>query len=144
MIEWLLEADRALGEGRLDDAGKRYEQAVATDPRNAIAMVGLARVALAGGDHDAAAGHIREALAIDPENAAARRHAADLTMRDGPAATAEPALAVDPLSSGPMSPAANPLHLVPLIGAETSEQSSTPEPVGAAPRSLLQRLLGRR
>ena len=66
MIEWLLEADRALGDGRLDDAGRRYEQAVANDPRNAIAMVGLARVALARGDDEAASGHIDRALAIDP------------------------------------------------------------------------------
>lgn len=144
MIEWLLEADRALGDGRLDDARKRYEQVVVTDPRNAIAMVGLARVAIARGDHDAAAGHIGQALAIDPENAAARRHAADLTVRHEPSATAEPTTAADPLSSAPMSHAANPLHLVPLMGPETSEPSSTPEPVVAAPRTLLRRLLGRR
>ena len=144
MIEWLLEADRALGEGRLDDARKRYEQVVFTDPRNAIAMVGLARIALARGDDDAAAGHIGRALAIDPDNAAARRHAAALTVRHGPSVATEPAGAADPLSSAPMSPSANPLHLVPLVGPESGEPSPPPEPVAAAPRGLLQRLLGRR
>ena len=37
MIEWLLEADRALAAGRLDDAERRYRQATASDVRNAAA-----------------------------------------------------------------------------------------------------------
>ncbi len=78
MIEWLLEAERALTAGDLADAERRYRKAIDTDGRNAIAVVGLARVAIARGDPQVASVHIARALAIDPENAAARRHAAEL------------------------------------------------------------------
>ena len=73
MIELLLEAERALSVGRLDQAEGLYRQAIEHDPGNSIAIVGLARVALERGDDGAALALGRRALAIDPDNAAARR-----------------------------------------------------------------------
>jgi Tfp pilus assembly protein PilF len=73
MIELMLQAEHALGRGRLDEAEKLYWQVVESDARNAIAVVGLARVAVERGDEQTAREFTRRALALDPENAAALR-----------------------------------------------------------------------
>lgn len=73
MIEILLQAESALQLGLLDRAEVLYEQVRRADPRNAIAVVGLARVALERGRRDTALDLARQALAIDEHNAAARR-----------------------------------------------------------------------
>jgi tetratricopeptide (TPR) repeat protein len=73
MIERLLEAERALSVGLLDQAQRLYQQAWEADPHNAIAVVGLARVALERGDEPGAQALARRALDIDPDNLAARR-----------------------------------------------------------------------
>lgn len=73
MIELLLEAERALAMGRADRAEQLYRQVAASDPRNSIAVVGLARVALERADDAGALTLARRALAIDGENAAAQR-----------------------------------------------------------------------
>ena len=73
MIELLLEAERALSFGLVDRAETLYQQVADADPRNSIAVVGLARIALEHADDAGALVLARRALAIDPENEAARR-----------------------------------------------------------------------
>ena len=78
MIELLLQADRVLTLGMVDQAERLYLQAAAADPQNSIAVVGLARVALERDDDEGALREARRALAIDPENVAAARLATRL------------------------------------------------------------------
>jgi uncharacterized protein HemY len=73
MIERLLAAERALEGGQHEVAERLFAQVAAADPRNAIAVVGLARVAQRIGDTAAATAHARRALEIDPEDGAARK-----------------------------------------------------------------------
>lgn len=79
MIEALLQAERLLVHGQVDQAERIYTGALDQDPLNSIAVVGLARVALERGDDQLALAHARHALEIDPQNAAALRLDARLT-----------------------------------------------------------------
>ena len=78
MIEALLQAERLLVHGQIDQAEQIYAGAIARDPNNAIAVVGLARVALERGQERLAYERSLEALRIDPQNVAAQRLAARL------------------------------------------------------------------
>ena len=73
MIEMLLQADRLLTVDMVDQAEAIYQRVAEQDPRNAIAVVGMARCALATGDDQEAYRLAARALAIDPENDMARR-----------------------------------------------------------------------
>ena len=73
MIERLLAADAALERGELDVAERLFTQVAAADPRNAIAVVGRARVAMRRDNRADAANMARRALDIDPDEAAAHR-----------------------------------------------------------------------
>jgi tetratricopeptide (TPR) repeat protein len=86
MIELLLVADQLLAAGELDRAERIYTQIADADPRNAIAVVGMARVAEARGDDDRVRELAERALAIDPEDQAARRLAAAPGVAPEPAA----------------------------------------------------------
>jgi hypothetical protein len=73
MIELLLQADRTLTMGLVDQAERLYQQAADADPLNAIAVVGLAKVAIERGDDPGAWRLAVHALEIDPENSSAIR-----------------------------------------------------------------------
>lgn len=87
MIERLLAAEKALDQGMLDTAGRLFDQVAHADPRNAIALVGLAKVALREDRIDDARELVEQALAIDPDEAAAQRLLREVY---GEAASAEP------------------------------------------------------
>lgn len=73
MIELMLQAERALSMGMVDRAEQLYWQAIETDSRNGIAIVGLAKIAIERGDDATALLFARKALEIDPDNGAAQR-----------------------------------------------------------------------
>jgi len=79
MIELLVEAERALTHGLVDQAERLYQQVAASDPKSSIAVMGLARVALERGDDRTAYLHARAALSIDADNPAAQHLVMRLT-----------------------------------------------------------------
>ena len=81
MIERLLAADAAFDRGDLDIADRLYGQVADADPRNAIAVVGLAHVAAGRQASGRARELARRALDIDPDEAAARRLLDELERR---------------------------------------------------------------
>ena len=99
MIERLLAAEGALERDELDHAQRLFGQVADADPRNAIAIVGLARVLTRRGDTDAARELAAHALEIDPDEAAARRLLDELDR--GPQREPEPAATVP---AGPVAP----------------------------------------
>ena len=128
MIELLLEAERALSFGRIERAEQLYRQVADADPKNSIAVVGLARVALERADDLGAYLLARRALLIDPENEAARRLAVrleEVLRTRGDPVPETPAIPVVP---GPV---------------ESPEPTPTPEPPPGATRPAGRSLLDR-
>ena len=108
MIELLLVAEQLFDDGAFDRAELLFTQVAQADPRNAIAVAGLARVALARGDHEKAFDEARRALAIDPEEAAAQRLIDEL-IADAMEPQVDRELAAEPQPGqhlDPISPAA--------------------------------------
>ena len=120
MNERLLAAEGALSRDELDHAQRLFGQVVEADPRNAIAVVGLARVLNRRGDTAAARELLAHALEIDPDEAAARRLIGELDAGTalpagepaGLAAAPDGVLAVAPLEDAPPAPLAQPRGLV--------------------------------
>jgi tetratricopeptide (TPR) repeat protein len=159
VIELLLQAERALSVGLLDRAETLYRQVAAADPRNSIAVVGLARVAIERGDELEALELGRRALEIDPENSAAQRLVQRLeevrAYRGEPPESESAPPAPEPMRATAPEPEPGPRPAPSLdTGSETQPAPKTspapgPPPVAArvaAPppaRSWLDRLLRR-
>lgn len=134
MIERLLAAEKALDQGMLDTAGRLYAQVAHADPRNAIAIVGLAKVALREDRIDDARELAEQALTIDPDEAAAQRLLREVYAEVRPAA-------------GPVRPSAAPEPAAPGLAAPEPAAPGPADPEVPAPdvrvereRSLLARL----
>lgn len=143
MIEQILQADRLLNVDQVGQARDMYARVVELDPGNAIAVVGLARCALADGDDAKAYELAARALDIDPENDMARRMEARLAeilaargeaVERAGAATTPAGADLRPLVTDP--PAAS---LTTADRDTTAAATSTP----GQHRSLLDRLRGR-
>jgi tetratricopeptide (TPR) repeat protein len=127
MNEPLLHAERLLLMGMLDQAEAIYRRTAEQDPRDAIAVMGLARVAVERGEMEEAHARAAQALGIDPENAAA----AAMETR-----TAE-LLGRRPGGDGLGRPAGG-------DGRRSAEPDSrTAATTGAERRGLLRRIIGR-
>ena len=133
MIEIILEAERALTTGRLDQAERLYRQAAELDPRNSIAVVGLARVALDRGDEREAYTLARRALEIDPENAAGQRLAERLEEVIRYRGEEPPAVAGAPPVTPPPTPE-------PAPASASTRPQKAPVPQRRKRRSLLDRI----
>jgi len=168
VIELLLQAERALAVGMLDQAERLYWQAIEGDPRNSIAVVGLARVALDRGDERTALLFARKALELDPENAAAQRlearmdevlrhrglpHPGEAAARPAPtpAVPGEAAAPGTPSEPAADAPAAGRLAPEGWPGPDASELPTSPsanpdrsDPPAPRRKGLVGRLLGRR
>lgn len=144
MIEPLLQAERALATGLLDRAEALYAATLEADPRNAIATVGLARVALERGDEEGALRLGRAALAIDPGDLVAQRLVSRLDE------VGEFRAGRRPPGPGPADtmPAAAPAPAEAPAPADASAADAPGDVAPPAPaprrRGLLARLLGRR
>ena len=145
MIETLIEAERALTHGLVDQAERLYRQVADSDPKSSIAVMGLARVALERGDDRTAYLHGRAALAIDPENPAAQHLVMRLaevmagrgeTPPDVPrVAGVPPAVAEVPRTAPPPAPSTP--HNQP-------ETARSPRPARTRSQGLVGRLLRRK
>jgi hypothetical protein len=140
VIELLLQAERALAMGLVDQAERLYAQAVAADPRSSIAVVGLARVALERTDDAGAYRLARQALVIDPENAAAARLVDRLEEVYAARGLPAPGTGGDAVPGSMLETEPTPVIATP--DPPRSEASSPPVP-SPARRSLIDRLLRR-
>ena len=137
----LLQADRLLTVDMVDQADAISRRVAEQDPRNAIAVVGMARCALARGEDQEAYRLASRALAIDPENDMARRMTARMAevlayrgdaVPETPAAT--PRAASPVTVAAPAAPASGDAR----PGAEAPAADQRPDT-----RSWLDRILGR-
>lgn len=73
MFERLIQADRSMSDGLLDQAERTYWQLIELDPTNAIAVACLARISLKRGDARLARTFADRAIGIDPDSIVARK-----------------------------------------------------------------------
>jgi hypothetical protein len=148
VIERLLAGERALAADQLEVAQRLFAQVAGADPRNAIALTGLAKVAVRRADLVTARLHVTHALAIDPEDAAAKALADELGVKAhelaSPAVVAEtpaaPTAAVGPTPPTPTpGPRPAPKATRPPAGASGSRTSS--KKTVPKKRGLLARLI---
>jgi len=145
MIEMMLEAERALAVGLLDHAERLYSHVAAADPRNAIAVVGLARAALERDDEPGAYLLARRALILDADNPAASHLAqriAEIMAGRGetpPEVPTEPVAEWSAEATPSVAPSTEIATATPPVGAGPSDPSVGPEQAG-----LLGRVFRRR
>jgi thioredoxin-like negative regulator of GroEL len=145
VIEQLLQADRLLTVDQVEQARQVYARVAQADPGNAIAVVGLARCALADGDDRRAHALAADALRIDPENDMARRMATRLAevlaARDELVAPPDG----DELVASPVRGAPTRLPAATAPRGRPGDLAAPAVPAKPAParRSLLERLRGR-
>ena len=131
MIEPLLQAERLLLHGLVDQAEQIYRRTLESDPRNAIAAVGLAKVALERDDFAGAYGHACHALEIDRDNPSALRLEARLSevlsARGQPVERPPWLLSASAATSNPQAPTSEEQAAggVPPIAERGSGESST-------------------
>ena len=160
MIEQILQADRYLQVDQVERARDVFQKVVDLDPGNAIAVVGLARCALADGDDQRAHELASSALEIDPENDMARRMEARLSevlaTRGEPVERPEAAATPSPQEMRPVvtddEPAREPTSDEPAPATDTTASTPAPRPTAPSPakakeppvrKSLFDRLMGR-
>ncbi len=141
----LLQADRLLTVDMVEQADSIYRRVAEQDPRNAIAVVGMARCALARGEDQEAYRLAARALRIDPENDMARRMtermAEVLTYRGEPLPDVPSATPTTAPATPTTAPATGP---TPADDVPVTVPSVRPSPPTAAPsRSWLDRIRGR-
>ena len=132
MIERLLAADEALAREDLETAAKLFGQVAEADPRNAIAAVGLGRVAAGRDDAQEARIWFLRALEIDPDEAAAKRLLAALERELRSAAVAAETIPAPPTSGSRAE--------VPVAGDERTDAVRPAESAAPTRRSLVDRL----
>jgi Tfp pilus assembly protein PilF len=153
VIEQILQADRYLQVDQVEKARGVYQKVVDMDPGNAIAVVGLARCALADGEDHEAHELASRALEIDPENDMARRMEARLSEIlatrgepvERPQAAAAPSahemrpvVTEEPPTTTPPAPVSEP---VTTVSPTPSLPPKAKEPI--VRKSLFDRLMGR-
>jgi hypothetical protein len=131
VIERLLAGERALAADQLEVAQRLFAQVAGADPRNAIALTGLAKVAVRRRDLATARLHVTHALAIDPEDAAAKALAADLGVDVTEPAT--PAVVAE--TPAEPTPAAAPAPPTPRPGPRPAANATRPTAGGSGARS---------
>ena len=135
MIERLLAADEALARDDLETAAKLFGQVAEADPRNAIAAVGLGRVAAGRDDAQEARVWFLRALEIDPDEVAAKRLLAALE-RELTSGTVASSAAVG-AGTTPPPPGS---RAAPVIGDERPAASRPAESAPPTRRSLVERV----
>lgn len=91
--------------GQLDAARRAYQSATGRWPAEPMPWLGLANIAVAGGEFDVAEVNLRTAIRLDPSGVAAHNNLAELLLRRGcvSAAEAEIGVARELAASGPLA-----------------------------------------
>ena len=113
----------ALAEGNVEVARDQYSRALASDATNRDALLGMATIALRGGNSNAAQGLYQRVLEIHPRDAYATAQL--LTLRSGSEAAGAESRVKSLLANEPDKAGAAPLHFA--LGNQMAAQNRWPE-----------------